>query len=420
MDRTAEDYDYTIDYHPGKANVVVDALSRKISGTLASLGSHNLTLLLQMRSMNTKLEVDQMAGLLVALQRKPDFVDQIKEAQTQDPFLLWILERMKQGQKSNFSIRADGVIVNGERICVPDVEGLRREILQEAHNAPYSMHPGTTKMYQNLRPYYWWQIMKEEVTEFVAKCDSLDKFAELYVSEIMRLRDVPVSIVSDRDPRFSSHFWGSLQRALGVKLHFSNAFQLQINEQLERIIQTLLEGLELVQEIVEKIQIVKRCFNVAQDRQKSYANKHRREMEYEIGDKVFLKVSPCKITLRFGKQGKLSPRYIGPYEIIERIEPLAYQLALPSELSQIHDVFHVSMLRRYRYDPSHIICDLEIEIIEELTYVEEPTEILDRSVRKLRNKEIPMVKVKWGHHSSRKLTWEVKEHMRDKYPYLFH
>ncbi|KAK4395968.1 Retrovirus-related Pol polyprotein from transposon.6 [Sesamum angolense] len=248
-----KDYDYTIDYHPGKANVVVDALSRKIPVTLASLGSHNLTLLLKMRSVNTKLEVDQMAGLLAALQLKLDFVDQIKEVQTQDPFLLWILERMKQGKKSNFLIRVDGVIVNGERICVPDVEGLRREILQEAHNAPYGLHPGKN-------------------------------------------------------------------RTSGAS----------------------------------------------------------------------------------------------------RIGPLAYRLALPSELSQIHDVFHVSMLRRYRSDPNYIIREPEIEITEELTYVEEPTEILDRSVRKLRNKEISMVKVKWGHHSPRELTWEVKEHMRDKYPYLFH
>ncbi|KAK4384441.1 hypothetical protein Sango_3060600 [Sesamum angolense] len=136
-----------------------------------------------MRSMNTKLKVDQMARLLAALQLMLDFLDQIKEAQTRDPFLLWMLEAMEQGKKSNFSIRDDGVIVNGERICVPNVEGLRRG------------------------------------------------------------------------------------------------------------------------------------------------------MEYEIGDKVFLKVSPWKGILRFGKQRNLSQRYIGPYEIIERIRPLAYRLALPSELS---------------------------------------------------------------------------------------
>ncbi|KAL0293657.1 UNVERIFIED_CONTAM: hypothetical protein Sradi_6925500 [Sesamum radiatum] len=120
--------------------------------------------------MNTTVEVDQVAGLLAALQLKADFVDQIKEAQTRDPFLLRMLERMKQGKKSIFSIRADGVIVNGERVCVPDIDGLQEEILREAHNAPYAVHPGTVKMYQNLRPYYWWQTMKKDVAEFVAIC----------------------------------------------------------------------------------------------------------------------------------------------------------------------------------------------------------------------------------------------------------
>ncbi|KAL0294616.1 UNVERIFIED_CONTAM: Retrovirus-related Pol polyprotein from transposon.6 [Sesamum radiatum] len=119
-----KDYDCTINFHLGKANVVADALSRKSSSTLANLGSHNQTLLLEMRSMNTKLEVDQIAGLLAALQLKPDFVDQIKKAQTRDPFLLRMLERMKQGKKPSFSIRVDGVIVNGERVCVPDIDGL--------------------------------------------------------------------------------------------------------------------------------------------------------------------------------------------------------------------------------------------------------------------------------------------------------
>ena len=129
-------------------------------------------------------------------------------------------------------------------------------------------------------------------------------------------------------------------------------------------------------------------------------------MEYQVGEKVFLKVSPWKGILRFSKQGKLSPRYIGPYEIIEKIGPLAYRLALPIELSFIHNVFHVSMLRRYRSDPSHIVQEPEIEISEKLTYVEESVEILDRRVKQIRNKEIPMVKVKWSYHSPREATWK--------------
>ena len=147
---------------------------------------------------------------------------------------------------------------------------------------------------------------------------------------------------------------------------------------------------------------------------------YRRDIEYVVGDKVFLKVSPWKRILRFEKHKKLSPRYIGPYKVIERIGPLAYKLALPLELSQIHNVFYISMLRRYRSDPRHVLKESEIEITENLTYVEEPIEILGKEIRKLRRKEIPIVKVKWSHHQTpREATCKVEEYMRSKYPHLF-
>ena len=121
-----------------------------------------------------------------------------------------------------------------------------------------------------------------------------------------------------------------------------------------------LEGLEIVQQTIEKVNMIKSKLKAVQDRQKSYADQHRKEMDFNLGEKVFLKVSPWRGIMRFGNKGKLSPRYIGPYEIIEKIGPLSYKLALPPELSRIHDVFHVSMLRRYRLDPSHIIKDSEV------------------------------------------------------------
>ncbi|KAL0294871.1 UNVERIFIED_CONTAM: Retrovirus-related Pol polyprotein from transposon [Sesamum calycinum] len=365
---------------------VADALSRKSSSTLDNLGSHNLTLLLEMRSMNTKLEVDQMVGLLAALQLKPDFVDQIKEAQTQDPFLLRILERMNQGKKLNFSIRADGAIVNGERICVPDVDGLRRKILQEAHNAPYTMHPGTTKMYQNLRPYYWWQTMKKDVAEFVAKCITCQQVKAEHQVPADKLRSVSILewkwekitmdfivglprtlrrhdaiwVIVDRLTKsayflpirleildsphifwevYKGHWaqnyisvlhfilrqtgsqreqfrpWKYMMRACTMEFKgnlndhlplmefaYNNNFHSSIGIaphealygsrcrslvcwDIEGLRQ--LEGPELVQETMEKIRIVKKCLKVAQDRQKSYADKHRREMEYEMGIMFF-------------------------------------------------------------------------------------------------------------------------------------
>ena len=134
---------------------------------------------------------------------------------------------------------------------------------------------------------------------------------------------------------------------------------------------------------------------------------------------MFLKVSPWKKILRFGRKGKLSPRFIGPYEILERVEPVAYRLALPLELVKLHDVFHVSMLRKYRSDPSHILPIQDIQVQEDFTFDEESKAILDREIRQLRNKQVPLVKVLWQHHGMEEVTWELESTMRVQYPQLF-
>ena len=139
--------------------------------------------------------------------------------------------------------------------------------------------------------------------------------------------------------------------------------------------------------------MIKERLKVATDRQNFYAVLKRKDIQYEIGEKVFLKVSPWKKVMRFGRKGKLSPRFIGSYEVIEKVGPVAYRLALPQELEKIHNVFHVSMLRRYRPDPSHVVSSEIIELRPDLTYKEEPIEILAREVKELRNKRIPLVKV---------------------------
>ncbi|XP_039043539.1 uncharacterized protein LOC120182718, partial [Hibiscus syriacus] len=151
---------------------------------------------------------------------------------------------------------------------------------------------------------------------------------------------------------------------------------------------------------------------------KSYADLKRKEIEFQIGDKVFLKVSPWKKVLRFGRKGKLSPRFIGPYEIVKRVGPVAYQLALLPEMEKIHNVFHVSMLRKYRSDPSHIVTTEEIEVQSDLTYEEEPVQILAHEVKQLRNKTIPLVKVLWRNHKVEEATWEREEDMKIQYPHL--
>ena len=278
-----------------------------------------------------------------------------------------------------------------------------------------------------------------------------DKLAVIYVNEIVRLHGVPVSIISDRDPKFVSRFWQSLQEAMGTELKFSTAFYPQTDGQSERTIQTLedmlrmcvlefqeswethlplvefaynnsyhssiamapyealygrpcrspvcwaevgdksLLGPEIVQLTTEKVKIIRERLKTAQSRQKSYADNRRRDLEFDVDSHVFIKVTPMKGHPRFGKRGKLTPRYVGPFQILERVGPVAYRVALPPHMSQVHNVFHISMLRGYLADPSHVIDHHQIELDDKLTYEEKPLRILDRQVKQLRNREIPMV-----------------------------
>ena len=146
-------------------------------------------------------------------------------------------------------------------------------------------------------------------------------------------------------------------------------------------------GPDLIQETEEKVKMIKERLKVATDRQKSYADMRRKDIRYEIGEKMFLKVSPWKKVMRFGKNGKLSPRFIGPYEVIEKVGPVAYILALPPELEKIHNVFHVSMLRRYISDLSHVVSSETIKLRLDLTYEEELIEILVQEVKEFRKSE---------------------------------
>ena len=145
-----------------------------------------------------------------------------------------------------------------------------------------------------------------------------------------------------------------------------------------------------------------------------------KDLEFEVEDQVFLKLSPWKGVVRFGKRGKLNPRYIGPFEIVERVGPVAYRLDLPEELSRVHNVFHISMLRKYIPDPSHTLEALEIELRDELSYEEQPVQILGREEKELLNKTISLVKALWRNNLVEDATWERADQMRSQYPHLFH
>ncbi|GJT95632.1 putative reverse transcriptase domain-containing protein [Tanacetum coccineum] len=307
----------------------------------------------------------------------------------------------------------------------------------------------------------------------------IEKLARIYINKIIARNGVPVSIISDRDGQFVSHLWQALQEALGTKLNMSTAYHPETDGQSERTIQTLedmlracvmdfggswdthlplvefsynnsyhasikcapfealygrkcrspviwtevgenqLIGPELVQETTEKIFQIKERLITARSRQKSYADKRRKPLEFEVGDRVLLKVSPWKGVVRFGKKGKLAPRYVGPFEIVERVGPVAYRLKLPQELSCVHDTFHVSNLKKCLAEPDVQVPLDEIEIDENLRFVEEPIEIVERDVKKLKRRRIPLVKVRWNSRQGAEYTWEREDQFRKKYPNLF-
>ncbi|XP_021751343.1 uncharacterized protein LOC110717009 [Chenopodium quinoa] len=185
------------------------------------------------------------------------------------------------------------------------------------------------------------------------------------------------------------------------------------------ISETIILGPQLIEETTKKVREIQAKIQAAQNRQKSCANLKRREEEFQVGDKVLLKVSATKGVMRFGKKRKLSPKYIEPYEILQGIGNVAYRLALPMDLSKVHDVFNVSQLRRYISDKSHVLQPKTIELDQSLTYEERPVRILDSKVRSTSKKDVKIVKVLWSNQETEEATWEAEDEMIKKYPELF-
>ncbi|XP_020245340.1 uncharacterized protein LOC109823466 [Asparagus officinalis] len=178
-------------------------------------------------------------------------------------------------------------------------------------------------------------------------------------------------------------------------------------------------GAELIAKSVNAARIIRERLRIAQDRFKHWADAKRRHLEFQPGDHVFLKISPNRCTIRFGRRGKLTPRYVGPFDVLEKIGEVVYRLALLPALAGVHDVFHVSQLRRYVGDPSHVVDFSEIEVRPDLTYEKQPVAILDRRENTLRNKTSTLVREMWHPDSPGESTWETESEMRQRYPHLF-
>ncbi|KAJ0603514.1 putative nucleotidyltransferase, Ribonuclease H [Helianthus annuus] len=515
------DYDCEIRYHPGKANVVADALSRK-----------------------ERVRTLRVRALELTIQT--NFTTRVRDAQREALKPGNIRAEYLRGARKHMETNKDGTLYFAGRIWIPYFGGLRDLVLDEAHKSRYSIHPGSDKMYQDLREYYWWPKLKKDIGIYVGNCltcakvkaeyqkpsgllqqpvipvwkweqismdfvtglprtsrghdmiwvivdrltksahflpirekDSTSKLAEIYLNEIVARHGVPTSIISDRDGRFVSRIWKSFQESLGSRLDLSTAFHPQTDGQSERTIQTMedmlracvmdlggnwdkhlplvefsynnsyhtsikaapfealygrkcrsplcwaevgdkqLIGPELVQETTDKIAKIRDRIKAARDRQKSYADRGRKPLSFEVGDKVLLKVSPWKGVARFGKRGKLNPRYIGPFEILEKIGTVAYKLKLPEELSNVHDTFRVSNLRKSPTVDIVIIPADEIHVDDTLQFTEEPVEVMDRKVHKTRRSNIELVKVRWNSRHGPEYTWEREDQIKAKYPHLF-
>ncbi|GKF61015.1 hypothetical protein Tco_0181069, partial [Tanacetum coccineum] len=180
-----------------------------------------------------------------------------------------------------------------------------------------------------------------------------------------------------------------------------------------------LTGPAIIHETTKKIIQIKSRIQAARDRQKSYANIRRKPMVFQVGDRVMLKVLPWKGVVRFGKRGKLNPRYVGPFKVIERVGTVAYKLELPQQLSRVHNTFHVSNLKKCLFDESLVIPLEELRVDDKLLFVEEPIEVMDREIKQLKRSHIPIIKVRWNSKQGLGFTWEREDQFKQKYPHLF-
>ncbi|GJS18781.1 putative reverse transcriptase domain-containing protein [Tanacetum coccineum] len=402
------EYDYEIRCHLGKANVVADALSRKERVKPKRVRAINMTLQSSIKDRilaAQKEACDESAGL-------------------------------QKGLDEMIEHRSDGALYYLDRIWVPLKGDVRTLIMDEAHKSKYYVHPAANKMYYDLKDRYWWPRMKKDIADY-----KMDKLARLYLNEIVTKHGVPIS-------KFTSRFWQSMQEALRTRLDMSTAYHPQTDGQSERTIQTLEDMLRAC--VLDfggswdvHLPLVEFSYNNSYHSsvrcatfEALYGRKCRSLIMWvEVGEGQLIgpelvqetteKISQIKNRLkvacmvRFGKKGKLAPRFVRPFEIIEKVGLVAYRLRLPDELNGVHDTFHVSNLKKCLADQTLQVPLDEIQVDAKLNFMEEPVEILEREFKKLKRSRIAIVKVRWNSKRGPEFTWEREDQMRLKYPHLF-
>nr|GEY33050.1 retrotransposon protein, putative, Ty3-gypsy subclass [Tanacetum cinerariifolium] len=348
------------EYLSGKANVVADALSRK-----ERLKPRRA------RAMSMTIHSSIKARILEA---------QSEASKDQPEIPEWKWEKLSMDLVTKFPRSSSGTLITNK-----------------AHATRYSVHPGADKMYYDLRGLYWWPRMKKDIAMYRLRLDlgvdrltksahflavredyKTEKLARLYINEIVARHGVPMSVISDRDSYFTSRFWQLLQKALGTRLDLSTTYHHETGGQSERTIQTLEDML--------------------------------RACAIDFGG---------NLDTHLPLERRSTPRYVGPFEIVERVGPVAYRLRLPQDLVGIHDTFHVSNLKKCLVDVNMHVPIEEVKIDDKLHFIEEPMEIMDREVKKLKRNRIPIVKVRRNSRRGPEFAWEREDEMKRKYPQLF-
>ncbi|GJV16202.1 hypothetical protein Tco_1361525 [Tanacetum coccineum] len=394
-------YEYEIRYHPGRENVVLDALRRKERVKPRRVGAMAMTIQYGVRGMILAAQSEafkQENGMM-----RTAVMDEAHASRLQCERFLACCNNLRYLSENE---------IESPWISSENFQGQSSE-----YNVNWVMVDRLTKSAHFL-------AIREDY--------STERLAKIYIDEIVTLEDIMRACVIDfggsyqlsircapfealygrkcRSPVIWAEIGGS--SLIGPELVQETTNKAEIGE-------SSLIGPELVQETTDKVVLIKEKLKAARDRQKSYADNRRKPLEFEVGDRVMLKVSPWKGVIRFGKKGKLAPRYVGPFEILERVGPVAYQLRLPEELSGVHDTFHVSNLKKCLADASLRVPLDEIKVDKTLRFVEEPVEIMDREIKSLKRSRISLVKVRWNSKRGPEFTWEHEDYMKSKYHKLF-